>query len=158
MYKVKEASGDAYIYTKSREWREAIWVKDVQRYRERTEEERQWQRRRRKVGAGGGVQCSSGLMIYSTRFFEITSGREGKKWRRETEWKDWRFEANLAAAVSRVSYVHHVFRGHLITTRHRTAWNSGWSPPPTHTHTRFPHGGSGLQTGVRECGRQWQPL
>lgn len=29
-------------------------------------------------GWGGGVQCSSGLMIYSTRFFEITSGREGK--------------------------------------------------------------------------------
>lgn len=154
MYKVKEASGDAYIYTKSREWREAIWVKDVQRYRERTEEERQWQRRRRKVGAGGGCTMQQWVNDLQYEILRNNKWERGKKWRRETEWKDWRFEANLAAAVSRVSYVHQVFRGHLITTRHRTAWNSGWSPP----HTRFPHGGSGLQTGVRECGRQWQPL
>lgn len=74
MYQVNGASGDAYTQSNLGKGHNTI----EREQRERAKWERRWREER-------GVQRSSGLMIYCTRFFEITSRTGEKKYKQETE-------------------------------------------------------------------------
>lgn len=71
MYKVKEASGDAYISAETQRVKGSNLGKGHTTLWRGTEGE--------VVVGGWGVQCSSGLMVYCMRSSEITSGIGGKK-------------------------------------------------------------------------------
>lgn len=97
MYKVKEASGDAYLWTKKQ------GVKQSNLGKGHTTLQRENRRREAMAEEKGGGRWGLGVCTMqqwvNDLLYEILRNNkvgERKKWKREAEWKDWRFEVNLA--------------------------------------------------------------